>query len=245
MIIPAIDLLNEKIVRLYQGNYTEVLHYSYQLKDLIDLYSLNNIQRLHIVDLQAAMNPHNKQHRFIESLFQFINIPIQIGGGIRNDKDIEFFLKYDNTRVVIGSAATNNINEVKNWFKIYTGEKIVLALDIHIQENNKKLIYTHGWKKKSIFVLEELIEIFSEYGLKHILCTDISKDGTLHGPNCKLYNDMTKQFPHLCIQASGGIGSISDIIKVKQTKVNSVIIGRALLENKFTIKEAIECWQKE
>ncbi|CAL4318938.1 1-(5-phosphoribosyl)-5-[(5-phosphoribosylamino)methylideneamino] imidazole-4-carboxamide isomerase [Buchnera aphidicola (Thelaxes suberi)] len=246
MIIPALDILNHKIVRLYKGNYNSVLHYSYKLTDIIKWYNLKEIKRIHIVDLQGARDPSSKQVDFIQKLLKNFTIPLQVGGGIRTEQDIEqIFLNNTNSRVVIGSLAIQNMVKVKNWFKKYTGNRIVLALDIKIDHNKKKCICINGWKTETQCSLERIINEYSELGLQHVLCTDVTKDGTLSGPNIQLYSDIIQQFPHLSVQASGGISSLSDIINIKKTNINSIIIGRAFLEKKFTIKEAISCWQKE
>jgi phosphoribosylformimino-5-aminoimidazole carboxamide ribotide isomerase len=126
----------------------------------------------------------------------------------------------------------------------FGSEHIVLALDINIDELGNKFVATHGWQKDSGVSIEALIERYSKVGLKHVLCTDISRDGTLQGANDKLYKEVVAQFPDIQWQASGGIGSLRDIEVLKPTNVAGVILGRALLEGKFTVKQAIECWSK-
>jgi len=118
----------------------------------------------------------------------------------------------------------------------------VLALDINIDDSGNKFIATHGWQENSGVSIEALLENFLSVGAKHVLCTDISRDGTLQGANHQLYTEMTKQFSSVGWQASGGIGNLTDIAVLKPTKVSGVILGRALLEGKFTVEQAIECW---
>ena len=118
-----------------------------------------------------------------------------------------------------------------------------MALDVNIDASGNKMIATHGWQEDSGVALEGLLEDFQSVGAKHVLCTDISRDGTLQGANAELYAEMKQRFPDVQWQASGGIGALSDIQTLKPTKVDGVILGRALLEGKFTVKEAIACWQ--
>ena len=144
---------------------------------------------------------------------------------------------------MIGSLAVKQPELVKSWVEKYGPEHIVLALDINISDSGEKLIATHGWQENSGVALEGLLEDFAKVGAKHVLCTDISRDGTLQGANTELYQEMAARFPNVSWQASGGIGSIADIEALKPTNVGGVILGRALLEGKFTVKEAIACWQ--
>ncbi|QCI19222.1 1-(5-phosphoribosyl)-5-[(5-phosphoribosylamino)methylideneamino]imidazole-4-carboxamide isomerase [Buchnera aphidicola] len=241
MIIPAIDLINNKVVRLFQGNYKKKKIYDLSAQDLIRLYDTKNVSIIHIVDLDAASNPNKRQTKKIKTLLKNLNTPVQIGGGIRSKKNIEELLSIGAKRIVIGSSAITHPEKFTNWIKEYGSETIVLALDIIINDERKKFIKINGWKKKTNLVLEEVIQQFIKIGLKHVLCTDISKDGTLNGPNFTLYKEITKKFKTIHFQSSGGISKISDIITLKKTNVKGIIIGRSLLEKNFTLSEAITC----
>lgn len=244
MIIPAFDFLEGKAVRLYQGNYFDKKFYNIDLfQHLIDYYN-KGVKIIHLVDLNGAKNSKNRQLKLFKDIISNTKIPIQIGGGIRTEKDINTLFELGFKRVVIGSSSVINKTEVKKWLKIYGSNKIVLALDINIINNHKR-ISIHGWSKETNLTLEEIIDFFSTENLKHVLCTDISKDGTLSGPNILLYKEIVKKFKYIQFQASGGVSSISDIVSLKNTGVHSVIIGRSLLEKRFTIQEALECWRKE
>ncbi|QCI16939.1 1-(5-phosphoribosyl)-5-[(5-phosphoribosylamino)methylideneamino]imidazole-4-carboxamide isomerase [Buchnera aphidicola (Aphis helianthi)] len=244
MIIPAFDFLEGKAVRLHQGNYLEKKFYDIDLYQNLINYKKQGVKIIHLVDLNGTKNIKNRQLNLLKDIISYTNIPIQIGGGIRTEKDINMLFKLGFKRVVIGSSAITNQIEVKKWLRIYGSNKIVLALDVKIINNIKK-ISINGWLQDTNFTLEEIIDIFSSENLKHVLCTDISKDGTLSGPNITLYKEIVKKFKNIKFQASGGVSTLSDIISLKQTRVNSIIIGRSLLEKKFTIKEALKCWQKE
>ncbi|QCI21424.1 1-(5-phosphoribosyl)-5-[(5-phosphoribosylamino)methylideneamino]imidazole-4-carboxamide isomerase [Buchnera aphidicola (Hyadaphis tataricae)] len=244
MIIPAFDLINGKPVRLYQGNYLNQKDYNVNLRECLEEYKLKGIKIVHLVDLDGAKNSKNRQLNLLKKILSYGIIPIQIGGGIRNIEDIQNLLDCGATRVIIGSCAIKNKIQVKKWLDIYGPDRIVLALDVHIN-NNKKEIHINGWQKKTNYFLEDIIEYFSSSQLKHVLCTDISKDGTLSGPNFKLYQDLVKNFKNIKFQASGGVSVLNDIVSLKKTGVHNVIIGRSLLEKKFTIEDALKCWQNE
>ncbi|QCO70681.1 1-(5-phosphoribosyl)-5-[(5-phosphoribosylamino)methylideneamino]imidazole-4-carboxamide isomerase [Buchnera aphidicola] len=244
MIIPAFDLIDGRAVRLYQGDYLNKKNYDINLPCCLEEYKSKGIKIIHLVDLDGAKNSENRQIELFEKILSNTTVSIQIGGGIRTTKDISTLLDLGVKRVVIGSSVIHNKNKVKKWLKMYGSESIVLALDIKIN-NNKKEIYIDGWQKRTNFILEEIIEYFLPSGLKHILCTDISKDGTLLGPNFNLYKEITNSFKSIHFQASGGIATLKDIISLKKTGIKSVIIGRSLLEKKFTIEEAFKCWQSE
>jgi len=167
----------------------------------------------------------------------------QSGGGIRTEQDVQDLLSAGIERVVIGSKAVSDREAVSEWFKNYGPEHIVLALDVNIDEHGNKFVATHGWQQDSGVSIEDLISFYATVGLKHVLCTDISRDGTLQGANESLYAQLVSEYPEIQWQASGGIGSLEDIQKLIPTKVQGVILGRALLEGKFTLEEALACWQ--
>ena len=245
MIIPAIDLINGKIVRLYQGNYKKKIDYNENIYSQLEDYCIQGSTTIHIVDLDGAKNPKNRQIMLCNKIISKCNIFLQIGGGIRSEKDIENLLHIGAKRIVIGSYAITHKREVKQWFYRYGNDCIVLALDVRIHSDNYKEVLINAWQDSAKLSLEDLIEEFSEVGLKHVLCTDISKDGTLSGPNFNLYKEITYMFKHINFQASGGISSLHDITQLKTCGVKSIIIGRSLLEKKFTVAEAIQCWQNE
>ena len=126
----------------------------------------------------------------------------------------------------------------------YGPEHIVLALDVNVRDG-KRLIAVSGWQQDSGVTIEEIIRRYQDRGLRHVLCTDISRDGTLRGSNVDLYRDLSREYPDIAFQASGGIGSLADVEALKGTGVSGVILGRSLLEGKLTVKEAVACWQKE
>ncbi len=243
MIIPAIDLIQGKTVRLYQGSYDKTTEYQQTPLQLRDLYAKAGAGILHLVDLTGAKNAADRQLELLTSLMKNAPLPVQVGGGVRTAADVEQLLSAGASRVVVGSVAIREPETVQNWLRSYGGDKIVLALDVAINAKGDKTLPSHGWIEESTITLEQVLDGFIAAGAKHVLCTDISKDGTLQGPNVALYAELTQKYPQIQWQASGGVGSLADINALKPTGVAGVILGRALLEGKFTVEEAIQCWQ--
>ncbi|EGM76070.1 phosphoribosylformimino-5-aminoimidazole carboxamide ribotide isomerase [Rheinheimera sp. A13L] len=243
MIIPAIDLIQGKTVRLYQGSYDKTTEYQQTPLQLRDLYAEAGAGILHLVDLTGAKNAADRQLELLTSLMKNAPLPVQVGGGVRTAADVEQLLAAGASRVVVGSVAIREPETVQGWLRTYGGDKIVLALDVSINAKGDKTLPSHGWIEESTITLEQVLDGFIAAGAKHVLCTDISKDGTLQGPNVALYAELVQNYPQIQWQASGGVGSLADIKALKPTGVAGVILGRALLEGKFTAQEAIQCWQ--
>ena len=243
MIIPAIDLIDGKVVRLYQGDYGQKTEYSADPQGRFDDYVAQGATQLHLVDLDGAKDSTKRQLTVIRKLLANTKAPVQIGGGVRTEQDVIDLLDAGANRVVIGSTAVKDPTTVAGWVEKYGADKIVLALDVNIDAQGQRKIAVAGWQEDSGVTIEALLAHYLPVGLKHVLCTDISRDGTLQGSNVALYRDLAAQFPQINWQASGGIGGIADIDALKGSGVGGVILGRSLLEGKFTVKEAIACWQ--
>jgi phosphoribosylformimino-5-aminoimidazole carboxamide ribotide isomerase len=243
MIIPALDLIDGKIVRLYQGDYAQKTIYGDDPQAQFKAYYEQGGHWLHLVDLDGAKDTSARQLDVIRKLLANVPAKIQIGGGVRSEQDVKDLLDAGAERVVVGSTAVKDPEMVAGWMQIYGPEHIVLALDINIDANGQKRVAVSGWQEDSGVTIEELVAIYEKVGLKHVLCTDISKDGTLQGSNVSLYTELCAQYPNIDWQSSGGIGSLDDIKALTNTGVAGVIVGRALLEGKFTVEEAIQCWQ--
>jgi len=198
---------------------------------------------LHLVDLTGAKDPAQRQIPLLKTLLNGVDAVVQVGGGIRTRDDVKALLDAGASRVVVGSTAVKAPEEVKAWFSEFGAEAIVLALDVRIDAANRKEVAISGWQEAAGVTLEEVIAWFEPVGLKHVLCTDISRDGTLSGSNVALYQEVTARYPDIAFQSSGGIGGIEDIAALRGSGVKGVIVGRALLEGKFTVSEAIACWQ--
>lgn len=245
MIIPAIDLIDGCVVRLHQGNYGARRDYGEDPLVRLQRYQASGAQLLHIVDLTGAKDPKARQIPLLRELLGSLSIPVQTGGGIRSADDVRSLLDAGAARVVVGSAAVKRTDEVAGWMKIFGADKLVLALDVRINKAGNAEVAVSGWQENSGVLMDDLIRAFEPSGLRYVLTTDISKDGTLAGPNTALYAELAQTFPNIDFQASGGIGSLDDIRAVSHTGAAGVIVGRALLEGKFTLEEAIECWPNE
>lgn len=243
MIIPALDLIDGKVVRLHQGDYAKQRDYDDNPLIRYQQYERDGAKLLHLVDLTGAKDPSARQISLLKALVACVNVPVQVGGGIRTEADVKSLLDAGASRVVIGSTAISQPEMVKTWFERYGADSIVLALDVRIDKQGKKWVAVSGWQENSLYTLEEIIELYQSVGLKHVLCTDISRDGTLTGSNVELYTEISQRFPDILFQASGGIGNLQDIAALPASGVAGIIVGRALLEGKFTLKEAISCWQ--
>ncbi|PKB85931.1 1-(5-phosphoribosyl)-5-[(5-phosphoribosylamino)methylideneamino]imidazole-4-carboxamide isomerase [Ewingella americana] len=243
MIIPALDLIDGSVVRLHQGDYGQQRDYGSDPLPRLQDYQRQGAEVLHLVDLTGAKDPAARQIPLLKKLLAGVSVPVQVGGGIRTEQDVEALLSAGATRVVVGSTAVKDPETVQSWFSRFGADALVLALDVRIDENGTKNVAISGWQENSNATLEQVVEQYLPFGLKHVLCTDISRDGTLAGSNVELYREVTARFPQVAFQASGGIGNLDDIAQLRDSGVTGVIVGRALLEGKFSVTEAISCWQ--
>ncbi|MDN5986484.1 MAG: 1-(5-phosphoribosyl)-5-[(5-phosphoribosylamino)methylideneamino]imidazole-4-carboxamide isomerase [Hafniaceae bacterium] len=243
MIIPALDLIDGKVVRLHQGDYGQQRDYGNDPLPRLQDYQQQGGEVLHLVDLTGAKDPAARQIPLLRKLLAGVSVPVQVGGGIRSEDDVAALIEAGASRVVIGSTAVRQPDVVKQWFTRFGADALVLALDVRIAADGRKNIAVSGWQEDSGVTLEQIVDEFLPYGLKHVLCTDISRDGTLSGSNVALYQEVCARYPQVAFQSSGGIGSLEDIAALRGSGVKGVIVGRALLEGKFTVKEAIACWQ--
>ena len=243
MIIPALDLIDGQVVRLYQGDYGQVTEYKVDPVEQFNLYHQAGANWLHLVDLTGAKDTSARQLELISQLLASTPANIQIGGGVRSEQDVIDLLAAGAQRVVIGSTAVKQPQLVKQWMEKYGAEKIVLALDINIDQEGVRRVAVSGWQEDSGVTIEALLDDYLTVGLQHVLCTDIARDGTLNGSNVELYIDLCQRYPQVQFQSSGGIGTLADIAALKGSGVAGVIVGRALLDGKFTAQEAFSCWQ--
>lgn len=240
IIYPAIDIRAGKCVRLYQGNYSKETIYDEAPIDVAKQFLDKGANWLHLVDLDGAKNPNTNQASLIKELLRLIPINIQVGGGIRTQAQIDAYFEAGARRVVIGSLACTSPQLVETWLKQYGPERIVLAFDVSFDGDNP-ILMTQAWQHLSNINLFDIVPRFLSLGAKHVLCTDITRDGVLNGPNIKLYQQLIAQFPELNIQASGGVSQLEDVRRLKNNKVSGAIMGRALYEKKFDLSEALSC----
>lgn len=237
-IYPAIDLYAGNCVRLQQGCYAKQTIYSSDPLEVALGFQQQGGQFLHVVDLEGARAGALQQWPLIESLLQNTQLKIQVGGGIRNNIIIEKLLAAGADRVVLGSIAVTDSLQVCKWLNTYGADKIVLAFDIRLV-NQIPYVAISGWQQQSNVTLWEILNIYKEQA-RYILCTDISRDGVLSGPNIDLYEQCLKQFPELAFIVSGGIRSEKDInIFEQHSKIHGIVIGTALYEQKILLESLV------
>jgi phosphoribosylformimino-5-aminoimidazole carboxamide ribotide isomerase len=243
-IIPAIDLHEGKCVRLYKGDFDRVTHYSDQPLDIARTYAAMKVDDLHIVDLDGARTGSQQNARVVGRLCADTPLSVQLGGGIRQRDQVRQWLDKGVARCVTGSVAVTEPERVATWFEEFGADRIVLALDVTIDEAGPVLA-THGWTRSSGLSLWELMDRYASIGAKHLLCTDIGRDGAMSGPNFDLYAEIVRRYPDVCLQASGGVRNISDIEKLREIGVPAAITGKALLDGKISIAEVNSFLQSE
>lgn len=236
-IIPAIDVMEGKCVRLQQGNFQNKNIYENDIFPVLLRFKNCGANFLHIVDLSAAENPKSSQKSLICEKVKQVGPDFQIGGGIRSEAQIKQLLDNGAQRVVIGSLCVSSPKLVKDWIKEFGSEHLVLAFDYRSVGDDFALA-TQGWKETSSCRLFDALSFFAEKNLR-VLATNIQKDGMLSSPDFELYALIKRKFPHIILQASGGISSVEDIKKLENLGVEEAIIGKALYENKINLKRIL------
>ncbi len=235
---PAIDLINGCCVRLTQGDFHRQSNYPTQPKELAQAYQQAGSQWLHVIDLDAAKSRGAKhQLATIQDIVETSGLKVQCGGGIQNQERLQQIFAARIERAIVGSLCVKEPATVQQWLEKFGPERIVLALDISYR-NDTPYMAIHGWQELSDKTLWQLLEQFTT--AKHILCTDIDKDGTLQGPNLALYQSIRQRFPQLQVQASGGIASLNDLGNLEQNHISGAVLGKSLLEGLFTLEQAIQ-----
>lgn len=236
-LIPAIDLKDGRCVRLFQGDFAAETQYSTQPMEVLDRYVAFGASRIHVVDLDGARDGTQGNHGLIAEFAAKRVAQLQVGGGLRNLERVQALLALGVRRAVIGSVAVSQPDEVIQWGRQLGTDKLVLAFDVRLDEQNVPRVTTHGWQRTSTLSLWELLERYVDAGFKHVLCTDIARDGALTGPNCELYAEAVRRFAGVQWQASGGVASAHDLYALRDCGVAAVISGKALLENKISAEE--------
>lgn len=238
ILYPAIDLLDGEVVRLVQGDFAQKTIFAKDPKQLLSSFAAAGAEYAHLVDLTGAKNPDLRQSQLISSLLFQVPLKVQVGGGVRELADIQTLLNAGANRVVIGSLAVTKPEAVFRAIDEFGASRLTLALDVRL-EDREPIVMTHGWTKSSFQTFRQVLSPFLERGLTRVLCTDISVDGKMTGPNVMLYQKILKSFPGLELQASGGVAKLNDIALLKSAGVHSAVVGRALLAGEFTLEEAL------
>ncbi len=238
-IIPAIDIMDGKCVRLSQGDYNQCTTYLQSPADMAKMYADAGIQRIHVVDLDGAKASEPANLKTLELIAVSADVKIEWGGGIKSRNSLNNVLNAGADYAIIGSIAAREPSVFEEWLKEFGPEKLILGADI----KNRK-VSVNGWKEEVEMSLEEIVERFLPFGLKETICTDISKDGMLAGPAFELYTELQQKYPQIEFTVSGGISSMEDIVKLDKLGFKKVIAGKAIYENKITMEEIRQWLQK-
>jgi phosphoribosylformimino-5-aminoimidazole carboxamide ribotide isomerase len=235
-VIPAIDLLGGQCVRLYQGDFEQVTEYETDPLELAARYENSGARRLHVVDLDGAKTGDPVNLSIIRRLAEF-GMKVQAGGGIRDLERLQTLLDAGVEHAVIGSVAVQEPELVADWIGVVGAEHVILAFDIRMNQNREPEVATHGWTRTGQGLLWPLVDRFLEHGAIEFLCTDISKDGTLEGPNIALYRECVRRYPKAEFIASGGVSAAADLYALDEIGVARVVTGKALLDGRLTVEE--------
>ncbi|MGB1452782.1 MAG: 1-(5-phosphoribosyl)-5-[(5-phosphoribosylamino)methylideneamino]imidazole-4-carboxamide isomerase [Crocinitomicaceae bacterium] len=233
-IIPAIDIIDGKCVRLTKGDYTTKKIYNENPLEIAKSFEDNGIQFLHVVDLDGAKSNRIINYKILEMLASKTTLAIDFGGGLKSEKDVEIAFESGAKQITGGSIAAKNRSEFVGWINRYGAEKVILGADC-----KDRKIATDGWLKESDSDVIEFIQSYEQNGIRDVISTDISKDGMLEGPSINLYKDILNQ-TQVNLIASGGVSNINDLYRLKDIGCSGVIIGKAIYEGRIIMKELSE-----
>jgi phosphoribosylformimino-5-aminoimidazole carboxamide ribotide isomerase len=236
-VIPAIDLQDGKCVRLFQGDFSQTTEYSDDPTAIARQFAELGATDLHIVDLDGARLGTQQNRSIIAAIASESPLAIQLGGGIRTHDTASEWFNVGVSRCVVGSLAVTDPGTVRSWMAEFGSDRLVLALDVNIDNSGVAVITTHGWTRPSDTTLFDCIDDYTNAGLQHVLCTDVSRDGAMVGPNFELYSSILARYPGLELQASGGVRNIDDLNELRRIGVPAAITGRALLEGEISPAE--------
>ena len=231
-IIPPIDIINGKCVRLTQGDFSKMKVYKGDPLDVAMEFQHADFEYLHLIDLDGAKKGKVVNWKIISELQEKTALLIDFGGGVKSESDVEQLLELDISQINIGSMAIKEPQTFIDWLHKYGADNFILGADVW-DEN----IMIHGWLESSDLRLFELVQNYMDHGLKYLTCTDIKADGMLSGPNFELYEKLRTRFPTLKITASGGISSLEDLDRLKALSIDGAIIGRAIYEQKLKLED--------
>jgi len=231
-IIPAIDIIEGKCVRLSQGDYAQKTVYNENPLEVAKMFEDAGISRLHLVDLDGAKAQHIVNHKVLESIASNTSLVIDFGGGLKTGDDLRIAFECGAKMITGGSVAVKNPDVFSNWISRFGAEKIILGADVH----NEKIAVS-GWTETTAIDLMPFVGDYIAKGIDKVICTDISKDGMLQGAAVDLYKKILCEFPDLYLIASGGVSNMHDILLLAENGVPAVITGKAIYEGKITLKE--------
>ena len=231
-IIPAIDLIEGKCVRLTQGDYAQKKIYNENPLEVARMFADAGISRLHLVDLDGAKAQHIANHKVLEKITTKTNLIVDFGGGLKSDDDLRIAFECGASMITGGSIAVKNPLVFTRWIQKYGPERIILGADV----KNEK-IAVNGWTENTDIELIPFLDDYRKKGISKIICTDISKDGMLEGPSTELYTEILRCLPDAYLIASGGVSSLRDIELLEEAGIPAVIFGKAIYEGRIRLKD--------
>lgn len=231
-IIPAIDIIDGKCVRLSKGDYNTKIIYNEKPLEVAKEFEAHGIQYLHLVDLDGAKSSKIVNHKILEQIVTKTSLKVDFGGGLKADDDLKIAFECGANQITGGSIAVKNPHLFQEWILKYGSNKIILGADA----NNEKVAIS-GWLEESKEDLIPFIKSYQEKGIQYVICTDIAKDGMLEGPSFELYAKIISQSPQIKLIASGGISSFDELPKLAELGCEGTIIGKAIYENRITLKQ--------
>lgn len=231
-IIPAIDLIDGKCVRLTQGDYAQKKEYNARPLEVAQQFEDAGLTRLHLVDLDGAKQKKVVNHRVLETIATRTRLHIDFGGGIQSEQDIRIAFESGAAQVTGGSVAVKNPELFENWLRNFGSEKIILGADC----KNEKIAVS-GWQEGTELWVYDFVEQYAEKGVRYVISTDVAKDGLLQGPNFDLYRNITEKTPKVALIASGGVSTLADVEKLAEMDIFGVIIGKAIYEKTIALSE--------
>ena len=238
-ILPAIDIIGGKCVRLSQGDYNQCTTYTPTPADMARMYADAGVERIHVVDLDGAKSSSPANLKTLEEITSLGAVKIEWGGGIKSRESLKDVLSAGADYAIVGSIAAQKPALFEEWLGEFGGDRLILGADL---KGGK--VSVNGWKEEVAMGIDEIVERFLPFGLKEVICTDISKDGMLAGPAFSLYTGLQEKFEGVGFTVSGGISSMEDIVKLDAMGLKKVIVGKAIYENKITLEEIRQWLQR-
>ena len=234
-VIPAIDVLNGKVVRLSQGDFDQISNYHLDPVEQAKLFESQGFTHLHLVDLDGARQGKVQHASIISEIRKKTKLVIDFGGGIKNSGDLEKVFSAGAEKVNIGSLAITEPETFSGWLRTFGGNRFILSADVR-----DDYVFINGWKLNSGKRIDDVISFFLDDGLRATTCTDITKDGMMSGPSTELYQNLKSKFPKLELIASGGVSTVADLLALKHAGCSAAITGKALLEGKIQVENLLK-----
>lgn len=235
LLIPAIDIIDGKCVRLTKGEYDTKKVYAEDPVEVARQMEAYGFRRLHVVDLDGARSKHVVNIEILRRITQQTNLIVDFGGGVKTDEDLQKAFEAGAELVTVGSIAITDPERVGRWLQTYGAEHLILGADV-----KNGLISINGWKEESAQELMPFLDSYLSQGMRHVLCTDISKDGMLQGPATPLYAQIMQRYPICRLIASGGVSSVEDIRALSTAGIPAVVFGKAIYEGRINLSELIK-----